>query len=112
MGQGHDRERMEERFGELGSGLSELTIGGVRYDLDGLLKTLGLEHDDVRPIDAHCLGPDRFAIRYFDAEERVIVAYEFDAEFEYLGECAAHIDEWLGDEYYNSPWAFSRPAAP
>ncbi len=112
MGQGHDRKRMEDRFGELGSGLSELTIEGRRYDLGELLRATGLEHDDVRPIDAHCLGPDRFAIRYFDAEERIVVAYEFDAKFEYLGEYAAHIDEWLGSEYYDSPWTLSRPAAP
>ena len=109
MGPGQDRKSMEERFGELGSGLMELTIRGKRYDLYQLLKAVGMDHADIRPIDAHCLGPDRFAIRYFDVEERFIVAYEFDSEFKYLAECAAHIDEWMGDEYYNFPWAIFCP---
>ncbi len=106
MIQGQDRKRMEERFGEVGKGLTELTIRGKRYDLYQLLKMMGIDHDDVRPIDAHSAdSSDRFAIRYFDGEERLIVAYEFDGDFQYLGEHAAHIDEWMGDEYYNFPWS-------
>lgn len=110
MGPGQDRKRMEERFGELGAGLTELTIHGKRYDLYQLLKMVGMDHDDIRPIDAHSLdGADRFAIRYFDVEERLIVAYEFGPEFQYLGEHAAHIDEWMGGDYYNFPWAIFCP---
>lgn len=113
MAPGRDRKRMEDRFGEIGSGVPELTIRGNRYDLNQLLKALGLDHADIRPIDAHRLdGPERFAIRCFDVEERVIVAYEFDAEFEYLGEQAAHVDEWLGEEYYTFPWTSSGPRSP
>lgn len=112
MGPGRDRDRMEKRFGEPGSGLRELTIRGTRYGLAELLRANGLDHDDVRPIDAHRVGEERFAVRYFDVEERMVVAYEFDADFRYLGECAAHIDEWLGEEYYRSPWALSRPGTP
>lgn len=112
MGPGKDRKRMEERFGEIGSGLVELTIRGNRYDLYQLLRTLGIDHAEIRPIDAHQEGPDRFAIRYFDVEERLIVAYEFSPEFEYLGELAAHIDEWMGDEYYKFPWAIFCPDSP
>jgi len=104
---------MEDRFGKVGTGLVELTIRGKRYDLYQLLKMVGMDHADIRPIDAHCLeGSDRFAIRYFDAEERLIVAYEFDADFEYLGECAVHLDEWMGDEYYRFPWAVFCPDSP
>lgn len=112
MGPGQDRKSMEERFGELGSGLMELTIRGKRYDLYQLLKAVGMDHADIRPIDAHCLGSDRFAIRYFDVEERYVVAYEFGPDFEYLGEQAAHIDEWMGEEYYNFPWAIYCPDSP
>lgn len=107
---GQDRKRMEARFGKVGTGLTELTIQGKQYDLYQLLKMVGMDSDDVRPIDAHHLdGSDRFAIRYFDVEERLIIAYEFDAEFQYLGELAAHIDEWMGDDYYNFPWAIFCP---
>jgi hypothetical protein len=112
MGPGQDRKRMEERFGEIGTGLVELTIRGKRYDLYQLLAMVGMDHADIRPIDAHRLGEDRFAIRYFDTEERFIVAYEFGPDFEYLGEQAAHIDEWMGDEYYNFPWAIYCPDSP
>jgi hypothetical protein len=42
----------------------------------------------------------------------MIVAYEFDAEFAYLGEQGAHIDEWMGDEYYSFPWAIFCPESP
>ncbi len=113
MDPGQDRKRMEERFGEIGTGLMELTIRGKRYDLYQLLRMVGMDHADIRPIDAHRLdGPDRFAIRYFDAEERFIVAYEFGGEFEYLGECGAHIDEWMGAEYYRFPWAIFCPDSP
>lgn len=113
MGPGKDRQRMEDRFGKLGSGLVELVIRGKRYDLYQLLKMVGMDHADIRPIDAHRLeGPDRFAIRYFDVEERVVVAYEFGADFEYLGEQAAHIDEWMGNEYYDFPWAIFCPDSP
>jgi hypothetical protein len=110
---GRDRKRMEERFGVVGEGLTELTIGEKRYDLYQLLKMVGMDHADIRPIDAHHVdGSDRFAIRYFDLEERMIVAYEFDAEFAYLGEQGAHIDEWMGDEYYSFPWAIFCPESP
>jgi len=107
---GQERKRMEERFGELGTGRADLTIQGKRYDLYQLLRMVGMDYEDIRPIDAHQVdGGDRFAIRYFDLEERMIVAYEFDAQFAYLGEHRAHIDEWMGDEYYNFPWAIHCP---
>lgn len=103
---GQERKRMEERFGEIGQGLTELTIGGRPYGLYEVLRTLGMDHADIRPIDLHYVdSSERFVIRYFDLEERVIVAYEFDHEFGYLGEQCAHIDEWMGDDYYNFPWA-------
>jgi len=102
---GQERKRMEERFGEVGTGLADLTIQGKRYDLYQLLRRVGMDYDDIRPIDAHYVdGADRFAIRFFDLEERVIVAYEFDTEFAYRGEHRVHIDEWMGDDYYNFPW--------
>lgn len=106
---GQERKRMEERFGEIGEGLTELTIQGKPYDLYQLLKVMALDHADIRPIDAHHVESDRFAIRYFDLEERFIVAYEFDSEFRYLGEQRAHIDEWLGRDYYDFPWAIFCP---
>jgi hypothetical protein len=40
------------------------------------------------------------------------VAYEFGPDFEYLGEYAAHIDEWMGEDYYRFPWAIFCPDSP
>ncbi len=110
MGPAGERKRMEERFGEIGEGLTELTVQGKRYDLYQLLQVMALDHADIRPIDAHYVdGGNHFAIRYFDLEERSIVAYEFDAHFRYLGEQRAHIDEWMGRDYYDFPWAIFCP---
>ncbi len=111
MIRGEERKRMEERFGELGTGRSDLTIEGQRYDLYQLLRQIGMDYEDIRPIDAHSLDADRFAIRFFDLEERVIVAYEFDATFGYLREQRVHIDEWMGEAYYDFPWAIHCPGS-
>ena len=72
-----DRIRMEERYGLLGTGASELTVQGRRYDLYELLKAIGEDYHDIRPIDAKELEPEtRFALRVFDLEERMIVAFD------------------------------------
>ena len=102
---GRDRINMEERYGLLGAGASELIIRGRRYDLYELLKAIGEDYDDIRPIDAKELEPgSRFALRVFDLEERMVVAFEFDAYFRYLAENRAHIEEWMGDDYYQFNW--------
>jgi hypothetical protein len=109
-----DRLEMEERYGPLGSGATHLTVEGKTYDLYGLLKVLGLDYDDIRPIDAqHLEGEDLFAIRYFDLEERAVVAHEFDATFGYVREQRVHIAEWMGEEVYqNFGWGVWCPANP
>lgn len=89
------RAWMEERFGPLGSGRMDLAVNDASYDLFSLLHVLGLDFEDVRPIDAHVLERDQYAIRYFDPEERGIVAYEFDASFRRLDETFVHIAEWV-----------------
>ena len=85
-------------------------VSVIIYHFLLLLRGVGMDHADIRPIDAHYVdGSERFAIRYFDFEERVIVAYEFNADFAYLGEHRVHIDEWMGEDYYNFPWAIFCP---
>jgi hypothetical protein len=99
-----NRDAMEKRYGQLGEGRFDLTINGRMYDLYALLEVLGQAFEDIKPIDAHVMAENRFAIRYFDSEERSIVAYEFDAEFRRLEETVVHIEEWMGDEYYDFNW--------
>ena len=95
-----DRARMEKRYGTLGSGRPDLTIKGHVYDVAALLDVLGLGFEDIRPIDAHVLDENLYAVRYFDPEERTIVAYEFDSDFQRMSEFVVHIQEWMGEAYY------------
>ena len=90
---------MEARFGPLGSGAQRLTIAGIDYDLRALLSQIGVEFDDAKPIDALQL-PDRYVVRYLDAQDQRVVALEFNASFRVLGEIRAHIAEWEGDQAY------------
>lgn len=99
MSELHGRALIEARFGQLGTGVQRVTIRGTDYDLRALLSQIGLEFDDAKPIDALQL-PDRFVIRYLDAQDQRVVAYEFDAAFRCLGEARAHIAEWEGDQAY------------
>ncbi len=99
-----DRAWMEQRYGLLGDGRLDLTINGRAYDLYALMEVLGLAFEDIRPIDAHVMGENLFAVRYFDSEDRSIVAYEFDSDFRRVNEAIAHIQEWMGDEYYDFNW--------
>lgn len=99
-----NRDEMEKRYGQLGDGRIDLTINGRVYDLYALLEVLGLAFEDIRPIDAHVLGDNLFAVRYFDSEERSIVAYQFDSDFRRVSETIVHIQEWMGDEYFEFNW--------
>lgn len=98
------RAQMEKRYGPLGEGRLDLTINGKGYDLYAVMEILGLAFEDIRPIDAHVIGDSLYAVRYFDSEERCIVAYEFDADFRRVGETIVHIEEWMGDAYYDFNW--------
>ena len=101
---GRDRAWMEKRYGALGSGRFDLTINDQVYDLYALLKILGLAFEDIKPIDAHVMGENLYAVRYFDPEDRNIVAYEFDGGFRRVSETVVHIAEWMGDAYFEFNW--------
>jgi hypothetical protein len=96
-GPGPRRREMDARFGPPGSGPREVRIGGQRYTPDELLARLGLAFEGCRALDAFQLGPSRYAVRYYDAEEQWVVACEFDGAFRYLGELRAHVAEWVGE---------------
>jgi hypothetical protein len=102
---------MEARWGPLGTGQAELWIAGRRYGLADLLLALGLNFEDVRPIDAQAVPAEgRFVIRYVDLEERRVVAYEFDAALGYLAEARVHLAEWMGDDAFGAGWPGGCPA--
>ena len=95
---GGRREAFEARFGALGSGSRLLVVGDQAFTPAELMERLGLAAEGCRSIDARELGADRFVIRFLDAEEQRIVAYEFDRHFRYLAETRIHVAEWVGDD--------------
>jgi hypothetical protein len=107
-----DRETVEKRYGELGTGSVQLTINGNPYDLYEILRILGHDFEDIRPIDACSLAGDVYAIRYGDLENRDIVTLEFDQQFRCLVEHRTHLAEWMGEDGYQDfnwgtwcPWS-------
>jgi hypothetical protein len=104
MAELHGRALMEARFGPLGCGEQRLRLEGAEYDVTALLAQLGLEFDDAKPIDALAVD-GHFVVRYFDAQDARVVAYEFDNHFHMLGEIRAHIAEWIGEDAYFSFYA-------
>ena len=107
-----DRATMESRYGELGTGSFQVTINGRAYDLYELLRIIGHDFEDIRPIDARSLPGNLYAIRYGDIENRDIVALEFDQEFRIRAEHRAHLAEWMGEDEYQAfgwgawcPWS-------
>jgi hypothetical protein len=97
-----DKELIETRFGPLWSGKTEIAIrGGVRT-LRDVKRALDLGGEDVIAIDLRELPGGTLAFRYYDGDDRRIVALVCDAEGGILEEHRAHIAEWLGDLYYES----------
>ena len=99
-----DRDRIERRFGPLGSGAQSLSIRGVSYSLVELLSQLGVEFDDSKPIDALALEGGHYVVRYIDGQDLRVVAAEFDADFRLHSELRASLAEWEGESslgYYS-----------
>jgi hypothetical protein len=91
---------IESRYGPLGSGGQTLTIKDVVYSVSDLLVCLALNFDDSRAIDALTLPDGRFVFRYYDGQDQRVVALEFDAGFQCLGEVRARFPETIGEEDY------------
>jgi hypothetical protein len=103
------REEFERRYGQLWSGASSLSIGGVPYEIEGVLHRIGFGFEGLRAIDAPPVAAGRYAIRFFDGEERQIVCLEFGADLNLLEEHRVHIAEWLGDAYFETEWQVNCP---
>jgi hypothetical protein len=99
------RALIEDRFGPLGSGAQVLTIAGTEFAINDILFRMGLLFDDAKPIDLLALGGDRYVVRYFDAQDQRIVAYEFDSQWRFVGETRAHVAEWIGEDAYFSEFS-------
>jgi hypothetical protein len=103
------REEFERRYGQLWSGASSLSIEGVTCELEDVLHRMGFGFDGLRLIDAPPIAEGRYAVRFFDGEERQIVCLEFGADLNLLEEHRVHIAEWLGDAYFETEWQVNCP---
>jgi hypothetical protein len=103
------REEFERRYGQLGSGGLSLVIGGVVYELAEVMHRAGFGFEGLKIIDAPPLEAGRYAIRFYDGEERRIVCLEFGADLNYLEEHSVHIAEWLGDAYFETEFQVNCP---
>jgi hypothetical protein len=103
------REEFERRYGQLWSGASSLSIGGITYELDEVMHRIGFGFEGLKIIDAPPAEAGRWAIRFFDGEARQIVSLEVDANLALLEEHRVHIAEWLGDAYFETEWQVNCP---
>jgi hypothetical protein len=103
------RSAFETRYGRLGTGASQVRVGGATLELTEVMHRLGLDFDGNRVIDAPDVGPGRHAVRYFDGEERRIVCCEFAADLSFIEEHRVHVAEWLGDAYWQTTWEVNCP---
>ena len=97
-----DKEIIEERFGPLWSGSQEIALGGRTRTISEVKRAFDLVADDVVAIDLVALPGEKGAFRYYDGEDRRIVVFVLDAEWEIVEEHRAHIGDWLGDLYHDS----------
>jgi hypothetical protein len=104
------RRTIEERYGPIGAGGKVLFVGGMPMGLGKISRKLALLYEDLIPIDAGTLPAGPHWIRFYEGEQRKVIALEFDGEFNIVGENGADIMDWLGDEYFKIHWRVFCPA--
>jgi acetoin utilization deacetylase AcuC-like enzyme len=106
------REWVEMTFGPLGSGRQEVRIGEETLTGREVLDRMGLWGEDIDPIDVATIEEGgRWAVRYFDGEDRRVAVIEFSPRLDILSETRVHIREWMGDDYYGFDWPAGCPWA-
>ncbi len=105
-----NRRRIEERYGKIGDGKKILFVAGVPMALSTLSRRLGLQYNDLVPIDAGDLPDGTYWLRFYDNESRKVLVVEFDREYAFTGESGADIMDWLGDDYFRIRWRAFCPA--
>ncbi len=103
------REEFERRYGPLWSGASSLSIEGVTHQLHDVMHRLGFGFEGLKIIDAPRVEVGRYAIRFYDGEERRIVCLEFGPDLVLLGEQRVHVAEWLGASYFETEFQVNCP---
>lgn len=98
----HDKEFIEREFGPLWSGADSIVIGDTIFTLERIKRAFDLEASDLVGIDLHVLPEERYAFRFYDGDDRRVVAFVFEKDLTIVAEHRAHIAEWLGESYYQS----------
>ena len=104
------RREIEERYGKIGEGRKILFVNGAPVALNALSRRLALQYTDLVPIDAGELPDGTYWLRFYDNEQRKVMAVEFDREYAFTGERGADIMDWLGDDYFRIRWRAFCPA--
>ncbi len=94
-----DREKIDA-FGPLWSGPDVLEIDGSKRTLQTVQRAFDLVAEEVVAIDLVDLSGGRYAFRFYDGEDRRVVAFVFDADYNVLEELRAPVADWIGDEEY------------
>jgi len=104
------REWVEMTFGPLGSGGHEITLGGETLAGPEVLSRLGVWAEGIDPIDLVTVEEGRrWAVRFFDGEDRRVVVLQFSPDFAILSETRVHIKEWMGTDYFEFDWPAGCP---
>ncbi len=94
-----EREKIDA-FGPLWSGPDVLEIGGGKRTLQAVQRAFDLVAEEVVAIDLVDLSGGRYVFRFYDGEDRRVVAFVFDADYNVLEELRAPVADWIGDEEY------------
>jgi hypothetical protein len=96
------RKRMEDRYGEVGSGGTTIVVKGTVYPLKKIFSKWMMDVPEVWTIDGGVLGEDRYWIRFHDADDRCVAVFEFDGDFEILSETRVDSMAWEGEDFFTS----------
>ena len=104
------REWVEMTFGPLGSGAQEISLEGETLAGPEVLKRLGVWAEGIDAIDLVTVEEGRrWAVRFFDGEDRRVVVLQFSRDFAILSETRVHIKEWMGTDYFEFDWPAGCP---
>lgn len=93
---------MEDRYGEVGTGGSTIIVKGMEYRLKRIFSKWMMDVPEVWTIDGGILGEDRYWVRFLDADDRCMVVFEFDGNFEILSEMRVDSMAWEGEDFFIS----------
>jgi hypothetical protein len=93
---------MVERYGEIAESAAPVTVRGIAYRPRQILARWMMDVPEVWTMDAGRLEEDRYWVRFLDADDRYVVAFEFDGDFQILSEMRVDSLAWEGEKFFTS----------